>query len=1091
MHVDFPDVLAIDESVLDSPIRQIVDRDVSAEGSLVPFTRNKRKGFLFKPDGEGAEVIVASDLKFVEAADRYAVVLPKAIPITGDLRRGRWVKHPKRTTNPDIRKAIQGTRDSWSRAFSYVEEEPSRGIVGLRRPQIGAVHAVHSHWSLSSDVGTVVMPTGTGKTEVMLSVLISASCERLLVIVPTDALRTQLAEKFLSLGVLKMSGSAVLADSARCPVVGMLMHTPTSVAEVDDFFEQCHVIVMTSAIASQCDSDVQERMAHHCPYLFIDEAHHAEAPTWRTFKEHFAKKRILQFTATPFREDGRTLDGTIIYKYPLKKAQEDGYFRPIQFRSVYEFNPSRVDHAIAKAAIEQLRADTGKGHILMARVETVKDAQRVFDIYKQYPEFKPVQLHTGIKSTKAREAARAAILSGDSKIVVCVDMLGEGFDLPELKIAAFHDIRKTLAVTLQLAGRFTRARQDLGDATFIANVADVNVRAELRKLYNRDPDWNVLLPELSDTLIGEQTNLQTFLAGFTDFPEQIPLKTIRPACSAVVFKTNCENWTPENFREGIPGIANCEQVHPALNTEKTVLVVVTAKRIALSWSDVETAYDWEWELYVLHWSAEQKLLFINCSANAGEYRALARAVAGEDVTLIKGPDVFRTFAGITRLKLQNVGLSEQLGRNVRYTGRMGADVEAALTEVIKRKGRKSVLAGGGFENGHRATIGASRRGRVWSHQRENVARFVAWCGEVGRKLLDTTIDPDEVLKGTLNAKTVSTRPAGMPIYADWPEEVYKALESQWTITIDGVDYPLSELNIDVVDPASDGGLKVGISSETASVIVELNFFEDDDTPNYAFQIVGASTASIRRGDRAEPCELTEFFYEEPPLIWFADGSSLEGNEHVELKVQQAPYDRQKIRVWDWTGTNIRKESQGSAKEADSIQARVIQELLKNPAYAVIFDDDGKGELADVVAIRLIGEGDVPKEIDIELYHCKYAKGDAPGARVGDLYEVCGQAQKCISWMATSERQTDMLTHLLRREAAAQEQEVSRIERGTTEELIRIREISRERAVRVKVFVVQPGLSSAQASQSQMELLSVTENHLMETYQLPFAVIASA
>jgi superfamily II DNA or RNA helicase len=57
-------------------------------------------------------------------------------------------------------------------------------------------------------------------------------------------------------------------------------------------------------------------------------------------------------------------------------------------------------------------------------------------------------------------------------------MLGEGFDLPELKIAAFHDIRKTLAVTLQLAGRFTRARHDLGDATFIANLADVDVRMD-------------------------------------------------------------------------------------------------------------------------------------------------------------------------------------------------------------------------------------------------------------------------------------------------------------------------------------------------------------------------------------------------------------------------------------------------------------------------------------------------------------------------------------------------------------------------------------------------------------------------------------
>jgi hypothetical protein len=36
--------------------------------------------------------------------------------------------------------------------------------------------------------------------------------------------------------------------------------------------------------------------------------------------------------------------------------------------------------------------------------------------------------------------------------VVCVDMLGEGFDLPELKIAAFHDIRKSLAVTCNLKG---------------------------------------------------------------------------------------------------------------------------------------------------------------------------------------------------------------------------------------------------------------------------------------------------------------------------------------------------------------------------------------------------------------------------------------------------------------------------------------------------------------------------------------------------------------------------------------------------------------------------------------------------------------
>lgn len=131
----------------------------------------------------------------------------------------------------------------------------------------------------------------------------------------------------------------------------------------------------------------------------------------------------------------------------------------------------------------------------MARVETVARAEIVFAIYKRLaPDLEVVQLHTGVKGVRAREEARRKILSKEARVVVCVDMLGEGFDLPELKIAAFHDIRKTLPVTLQLAGRFTRSRPDLGDATFVANTADVSVQDELRKLYTRDPDWNALLP---------------------------------------------------------------------------------------------------------------------------------------------------------------------------------------------------------------------------------------------------------------------------------------------------------------------------------------------------------------------------------------------------------------------------------------------------------------------------------------------------------------------------------------------------------------------------------------------------------------------
>lgn len=49
-------------------------------------------------------------------------------------------------------------------------------------------------------------------------------------------------------------------------------------------------------------------------------------------------------------------------------------------------------------------------------------------------------------------------------------------------------------------------------------------------------------------------------------------------------------------------------------------------------------------------------------------------------------------------------------------------------------------------------------------------------------------------------------------------------------------------------------------------------------------------------------------------------------------------------------------------------------------------------MVDIVALRV-----EQSELIIRLVHCKYSHGDAPGARVADLYEVCGQAQKSIMW----------------------------------------------------------------------------------------------
>src|SRR6476469_9999247 len=88
---------------------------------------------------------------------------------------------------------------------------------GLRPPQVGAVYAALAHWTVSPAPATIVMPTGTGKTETMLALLVSQRLERLLVVVPNYALRTQLWEKFLTLGLLGTLGA--LGPGAQYPVV--------------------------------------------------------------------------------------------------------------------------------------------------------------------------------------------------------------------------------------------------------------------------------------------------------------------------------------------------------------------------------------------------------------------------------------------------------------------------------------------------------------------------------------------------------------------------------------------------------------------------------------------------------------------------------------------------------------------------------------------------------------------------------------------------------------------------------------------------------------------------------------------------------
>ena len=175
------------------------------------------------------------------------------------------------------------------------------------------------------------------------------------------------------------------------------------------------------------------------------------------------------------------------------------------------------------------------------------------------------------------------------------------------------------------------------------------------------------------------------------------------------------------------------------------------------------------------------------------------------------------------------------------------------------------------------------------------------------------------------------------------------------------------------------------------------------------------------------------------------------------------------------------------KVGDSVQRRVIEILAgaggASPAE-VVFDDDNPGEAADVVTLRTDGG-----RLLVQLVHCKFSGEAQPGARVTDLYTVCGQAQTSVSWRSRAEKLLEHMEGRDRRRTKAGG--VTRFERGDLSVLRAIRRSMDQLDVSVEVTIVQPGLSRARASTDQLELLAVTQHYLKDTFGVPLRVIGSA
>ncbi len=943
---------------------------------------------------------------------------------------------------------------------------------GLRSAQLGALFSIKSHWIVSDDPATIVMPTGTGKTETMIATVVSEKIGRTFIIVPTNLLRKQTAEKFTTFGILQDIG--VIKSNAIKPTVTLLKTTPKKLVELKEILDKSNIIVTTMSLLQRFPDEYLKSINETCNTLIVDEAHHIAANTWATVKYKLRKLKCLQFTATPFRNDGKKVDGKIIYNFPLSLAQKQRYFQQIDFLPIQEFDEQNGDMAIAKAATNKLDSDlkAGYNHLILVRAKDKSSANRLYsNIYQPFfKKYNPVLIHSDI-SKKERIASMKALKDGSSRIVVCVDMLSEGIDIPSLKIAAVHDKYKSLPITLQFIGRFARSSKGLGSATVITNIANDDLNESLRALYAQDSDWNDLLHIISSREIGKELLLQELAEGFNGPSLRgIKINQLRPKISMVAYNTHETEWNPEAINK----VFDPDKCFFTVNNDSGIIVIIEKLDSKVEWTTFKGIGDSKWNLHLIYWNPKIKMFFIN-STNKSISDTLADALFRSS-TKISGENVFRCLDGIKRLMLGTVGLKSVINGPIRYKMFAGIDIAEGITESQKETSFKSNLFGTGYRGNGKISIGCSYKGRIWSWWVESINFWMDWCNDIASRLQNEDIDASKILKGALIPVVINERPMSVPYGIEWPIDLDLINDSRYLITCGVKEYPIYELDIKLKNYNESGPIRFTVGNDSVYEEYEL----DIKDKKYEFKTTKSAGLIIKQSHHEY--KMAEFFNEFPPRIKFVDQSLLEGNLLVKITATPPIFNKDYLYTWDWTGTDIHKESQGINRDKNSIQYHVIQNLISEDKFSIIFDDDASGEIADVVSI--IESHD---SISVHFYHCKYAHGESPGGRVADLYEVCGQAEKSIKWC---QEPPAIIDRLMKRESLRMQSDRTRFEVGNLRKLREIRNKMRVLPTKIEIFIVQPGIDASALTDDMNRILSGTASYLMDTYSIKLKVICS-
>jgi hypothetical protein len=570
--------------------------------------------------------------------------------------------------------------------------------------------------------------------------------------------------------------------------------------------------------------------------------------------------------------------------------------------------------------------------------------------------------------------------------IICVDMLGEGFDFPNLKIAAVHSPHKSLASTLQFIGRFARTNaENIGAAKFIA-MNDEELIIENYRLFTSDAVWQEIIVDMSERTIRKEEEIKKSLEeyirgdGSPISEDTIPLHSLRPNCHAKVY-----HISGFNISGLFPDICYVGDNIYRNTIDKTV-IGIGALKTRPRWLDTDQVVDIENLLFIVHFQQETSLLFIYSQMKSeSDYQAIAEAFTS-NYDKIPRNEIHRVLGEMQEFEMFNTGMQSRFAESGEsYRIYAGSNVASSIDLVTGKMHAAGHVFCKAVSNIGPVTIGYSSGSKIWSSSYSLIPEYVRWCNENGLKIANESI----------KVKT-NTNYDFMPIptrLVKFPDKIFFCFFSDKTYTSPPVIMKNSKEPSDTI--LTDANIQiVSIASEKIEIMIDvLNIY---DTLTYSVDgKYNCANPTMLLKDGKNKVLLVDYLNDCPLLFKTTDDIVIEGNEICSGVSDAIAFSSDNIDIIDWDKyqADIRCEYGKSVRGKKSIQSALLEILLEKNEFDFMVYDHGTGEIADYIAVRTSDH-----TIDILLYHVKAMKGKNYNGDLGDIYEVTQQAIKSTIWL---------------------------------------------------------------------------------------------